>query len=115
MNRTRLRNSLLLALVGVGMTFMASRFVSTEAERYVTVNPSITQRFASVPNESKVAEFCYRLRSLEGVTGVSYRDYDPVNRTATITIFYNPRATTVRNIRIFLLHGDVLWKRPLSA
>ena len=115
MNRTTLRNCVLLLLVGAGMTIVASHLVSTEAERYVTVNPSITQRFASVPNESKVAEFCYRLSALQGVTGVSYRDYNPINRTATITIFYDPGATNPRNIRIFLLHGDVLWTRPLSV
>lgn len=115
MNKTALRNSILLLLVGVGITVLASRFVASEAEQYATVNPSITQRFASVPNESKVAEFCYRLRTLDGVTGASYRDYDPINRTATITIFYDPNATTPQNIRIFLLHGDVLWIQPLSA
>ncbi len=101
--------------VAVVTAVIAAATVTEDAGKFVTVNPSISQRFVSIPNESTLADFCYRLSELNGITGVSYRNYDALRQTAIVTVFYNPKATTPRNIRIYLEHSYVLWTRPMST
>ena len=70
--------------------------LTPERGRFLTVNPSVTQRFVAVPSETSLMDLCYRLRRVQGVTGVSYRNYSRSERSALVTVFYNPQETSVR-------------------
>lgn len=79
------------------------------ADEYVTASPAVTQRFGGISDEAMLLDFCARLETVRGVTGVRYRDYDPTQRAATLMVYYNPRMATPRQIKIFLDHSAILW------
>lgn len=85
------------------------------ARAYLTINPSVAQRFVAVPSEASVIDLCYRLQGIQGVTGVGYRDYSPENSSATVIVFYNPRETSVRQLKIFMLHTNLLWQKEKNV
>ena len=44
-------------------------------------------------------------------TGVSYRNYSPSERTALVTVFYNPQETSVRQV-VQVARDVAAWMRP---
>ena len=90
-------------------------WTSRTAEVYLTHSPSITQSFSGVLSETMLVDFCYQVQSIQGVTGVSYRDFSPVKRTATLTVYYNPQITSVRQIKIFMQGSGILWRKPKAT
>ena len=110
LNRRR-RTILLTAVcivVGVGLSFWTTRSSST----YLTTRPSVSQTFVAIPSEQSLVELCYRLNQIQGVTGVSYRDYSMAKESAVVTVYYNPRQTSIRQLKIFLQYTRVLWAQP---
>ncbi len=99
-----------LAAAVVATAVVASTWRTSDA--YITHSPSITQRFSGVLSETMLADFCYQVQSIQGVTGVSYRDFSPVSRTAMITVYYNPQMTSVRQIKIFMQGSGALLRQP---
>src|SRR5512133_3705362 len=95
------------AAVAVGM--LTWSFTAQINGRYLSVSHSVSQQFRAIPSEDALADYCYRLSKVEGVTGVSYRDYSPASRTARVTVFYDPQSTSVRQLRIFMQHTRILW------
>ena len=89
--------------------------ISDTQRTYITLNPSVSQRFVAVPSEGAVVDLCYRLRGVYGVTGVSYRDYSSATGSALVTVFFNPRQTSVQQLRIFMRHTGILWQREMNA
>lgn len=106
-----------LALGAVAIAGAALAIVAIDApqQRYLTVNPSLTQRFVQVPSEQSLVDLSYRLQGVQGVTGVSYRDYSPSDRSALVTVFFNPRQTSVRQLKIFMLHTRILWQQEMNV
>lgn len=108
----RVLPAVLFAAVTVTATLLS---LGEPEQHYLTLNPSLTQRFVSVPSESSLSDLCYRLRGVQGVTGVSYRNYSASERSALVTVFYDPRETSVRQLRIFVLHTRILWQQEMKA
>jgi hypothetical protein len=109
------RNRYLLILTGVVAAVTVAGSTVWEGDRYVSVNPSVSQKFTAIPDEHTLQDLCYRLQSVQGVTAVSYRDYSPEIGTAVVTVFYNPRQTSMRQLRIFIQHSRILWEKPSST
>jgi hypothetical protein len=113
--RRWLKRALPMVIAAGVAAYMSASFVSDPQKRYLTVNPSVSQRFVSVGSEETLGDLCYRLRGVHGVTGVSYRDYSAADRSATVTVFFNPRETSVRQLRIFMLHTKILWQQEMNV
>jgi hypothetical protein len=114
MNRN-VRNKSILIVTGMLVAGTAALLTGSDAERYATVNPVISQRFTEIPDENTLVDLCYRLQAVQGVTGVSYRDYSPETQSAIVTVFYNPRVTSTRQLRVFIQHTHILWSKPARA
>ncbi|MBC8145299.1 MAG: hypothetical protein H7X80_06910 [bacterium] len=99
------------ALVAAGSIYFANK----PSRVYLTRNPSVSQRFVKIPSEGSLVDLCYRLRDVQGVTGVSYRDYAPADQSATVTIYFDAQATSVRQLRIFMLHSKLLWQKEINV
>jgi hypothetical protein len=117
MHRPRFTRIRMLALIAAALAGAALTLVVVEVpqQRYLTVNPSLTQRFVQVPSEQSLIDLSYRLQSVQGVTGVSFRDYSTRDRSALVTVFFNPRQTSVRQLKIFMLHTRILWQQEMNV
>src|SRR3954469_12926258 len=109
--RTNRSLFLVLAIASVA-SLVAVVMINGPYDRYLSTAPSVSQQFTAIPNEQSLVDLCYRLQNVQGVTGVSYRDYSMVTKSAVVTIFYNPHETSVRQLRIFLQHSRILWAEP---
>jgi hypothetical protein len=105
---------LLLAITAVAVAAVV-QYTSAGNDQYVSASPSITQLFTGVMSEKMLLDFCYQVRNIHGITGVSYRDYSAAHRTAMITVYYNPRVTSPRQVKIFLEHANILWVVPKAT
>src|SRR5688500_13509900 len=103
---------LVLVVLGLAAAGWGTSTSLSDSDRYVSASPSISQNFVSIPNEGALLDLCYRLRSLSGITGVSYREYSPDKGSAVVTVFYNPVRTSPRALRIFMLYPYMLWNKP---
>lgn len=111
----RFKKQIFLTIATTSLAIFIGIAAGSGSEKYVSASPAITQRFTGVMSEKMLLDFCYQVRALKGITGVSYRDFSPSQRTATVTVFYNPRVTTQRQIKIFLEHASVLWVVPKAT
>jgi hypothetical protein len=102
----------LLPILGAVAALWATSATSIDSDHYVSATPSISQRFVSIADEAALLDLCYRLRSLTGITGVSYREYSTDTRSAIVTVFYNPRTASPQAIRVFMQYPYVLWTQP---
>jgi len=105
----------LLTLAAVATALIISPWTSRTSTRYVSRSPFITQHFSGVLSETMLVDFCYQVRNIPGVTGVTYRNFSAAKRTATITVYYNPSETSVRQVRIFMQGSGVLWRKPKAT
>lgn len=101
----------LLPIVGAAAALWAMSAMSYDSDRYISSSPSVSQRFVSIADENSLLDLCYRLRSIGGITGVSYREYAPEKGSAIVTVFYNPRMASPEAIRVFMQHPYVLWNK----
>jgi hypothetical protein len=102
----------LLPIVGLVAAVWAMSATSVDSDHYVSSTPSVSQRFVSIADEESLLDLCYRLKSLAGITGVSYREYSPETGSAIVTVFYNPRMASPQAIRVFMQYPYVLWNKP---
>lgn len=98
-------------VVAVGVSSITQRTGST----YVSHTPSISQNFSGVLSEQMLVDFCFQMRNVQGVTGVTYRDFSRATRTAMITVYYDPQETSVRQIKIFMQGSGVLGRKPKAT
>ncbi len=105
----------LFALAAVSMIATVAYITASGADEYVTATPSLTQKFTDVVSEKMLVDFCYQLRTIHGVTGVSYRDFSAGKRSATITVYYNPTVTSRQQVKVFMQNARVLWTELKSA
>lgn len=105
----------LLAAAALGIALYVSHSTSRTADVYVSHSPAMTQQFTGVLSEGMLVDFCYQVRTIQGVTGVTYRDFSPARRTATITVYYDARETSIRQIKIFMQGSSVLWNKPKAT
>lgn len=115
LNPLRYKQQILFAVACLATAGIVWQRASSGADDYVSASPSITQRFTGVMSEKMLLDFCYQVRSIRGITGVSYRDYQPGQRSAMITVFYNPQLTNQSQIKIFLEHASILWVVPKAT
>ena len=87
--------------VAIAVGFGVGSYVVGDSGKYVSANPSMTQTFVGVPNEQSILELCYKLQGVQGVIGVSYRDYSADEHSAVVTVYFNPFETSPRQLRIF--------------
>lgn len=113
LGRTGLR--LLAALFGLAVVGTVSWLTGIGSQQFVTATPAVTQKFSAVPSERALLIVCFRLKNVQGVTGVSFRDYSPLQHTAIVTVFFDPALTSPRQIMIFVQHTSVLWEKPVRA
>lgn len=105
----------LLTFTALVVAACVSNITLRTSGTYVSHTPSITQNFSGVLSEQMLTDFCFQLRNVQGVTGVTYRDFSTARRTAMITVYYNPQETSVRQIRIFMQGSGVLWRKPKAT
>jgi hypothetical protein len=108
----RRHRTILLATISIVVGGALSFWTTRSSSTYLTTRPSVSQTFMSIPTEQSLVELCYRLNQIQGVTGVSYRDYSMAKETAVVTVYYNPQQTSNRQLRIFLQYTRVLWAKP---
>jgi hypothetical protein len=112
MQINRRRRVILLTAVGIVIGASLSFWTTRSSNTYLSTRPSVSQTFVAIPNEQSLIELCYRINQIQGVTGVSYRDYSMAKESAVVTVYYNPRQTSIRQLRIFLQYTRVLWAQP---
>lgn len=112
-NRTLIGIICLLITVAVG--YAVNQTLLPFADRYIGTSHQLTMEFREIQSEERLVEFCYQLHQLQGVTGVSYQHYNPIERTATVRVFYNPEHTTPRMLQVFLQHSELMTGKSLSA
>ncbi len=115
LNPLRYKKQIIFLAICVSTSVMIVQWTGDGSDEYVSASPAITQRFTGVLSEKMLLDFCYQVRNLRGITGVSYRDYSASERSAVITLYYNPRVTTQGQIKIFLEHSNVLWVVPKAT
>ena len=76
---------------------------------------AISRRVVDVPYEKALADFVERLDHVDGVIEAYYADYDPVRKTAMVTVVYNPDVTTARIITVWLGNTASIWERSVSV
>ena len=103
---------ILLATISIVVCGVLTYWTTRSSSTYLSTRPSVSQTFMAIPNEQSLVELCYRLNQIQGVTGVSYRDYSMAKETAVVTVYYNPRQTSIRQLKIFLQYTRVLWAQP---
>ncbi len=81
----------------------------TGADQYASASPAVTIQYKGVHSENMLLDFCSQLRMVRGITGISYRDYDSAAGSALLTVYYDPKLASPRQIRIFLDHSNILW------
>ncbi len=106
---------ILLGTVGCAVAMIASGIVKKDEKRYVRMDNAVHQVLTGIPTEQTLVDFCYRLRTVRGVTGVSYRDYTLTEKKAVVTVFYDPRETSARQVRILMSYPYILWQKPLAS
>jgi hypothetical protein len=104
-----------LSMVALFAAASVTAIMSMQTSEFVSGSPSVTWRFESVRSEDQLIDLCYRIQEIYGVTGVTYQNYDATNASATVTVFFNPQATSVRQIRILMMNAKILWNRPMSV
>ncbi len=104
-----------LGILAVIVASFTLAVTSRGSDRFVSVSHSVSQRFVSIPSQATLDDLCFRLQAINGVTGVSYRDFSLSKHTAIVTVFFDPARTNPREIRIFMSHPAVLWTRPLRT
>ena len=112
-NRTAVGILCLLLMAATG--YLVNHALLPFQERYIGTSHQLTMEFREIQSEDRLVEFCYQLHLLQGVTGVSYQHYNPMERTATIRVFYNPQSTTPRMLRVLLQHSELMIGKSLSA
>lgn len=111
----RYKKQIALSLIGIAIMGWSAHLTLRTSENYVTASPKLEQHFTGVMSEKMLVDFCYQLQGMRGITGVSYREYAPAKRTALITVYFNPRLTSARQIQIFMQHANILWMVPKAT
>lgn len=99
--------------LGTAVLFLA--LASRSGSQYVSTGYSISERVIAIPYEKALVDYCAALSRIEGVTGVSYRDYDLIEKTAIVTVYYDPVRTTDQQIRTYLGNTRSIWDEALQA
>lgn len=94
----------LLALI-CGGALVVSTLAGSDGEY------AISRRVVGVPYEKALADFVERLEHVDGVTDAYYEEYDPVEKTAMVTVVYDPAVTTARIITVWLGNTASIWER----
>ena len=115
MNKRREIRGIFCLLLGLTVGYLVNQALLPFANQYVGADHQLTMVFQEIESEQRLVEFCYQLHTLQGVTGVSYQHYNPIERTATVRVFYNPETTTPRMLRVLLQHSELLIGKSLSA
>lgn len=105
----------LTATLALGTTAFFLTLATRTDSQYVSTGYSISERVINIPFEKALVDYCEVLSRVEGVTGVGYRGYDVVRKTAIVTVYYDPGRTTDRQIRTYLGHTRSIWEDPLQA
>lgn len=113
-NRKFLRTALTTMLALGTAAFFLTLATRTDS-RYVSTGHSISERVINIPFEKALIDYCEVLSRVEGVTGVSYRGYDVVRKTAIVTVHYDSKRTTDRQIRTYLGNTRSIWDDALQA
>ncbi|MEO6046236.1 MAG: hypothetical protein ABIQ57_02060 [Candidatus Kapaibacterium sp.] len=104
-----------LSITAIMVGLFVASFVDSRSEGFVTSTPSLTLRFTGLANEQSMLDFCYQLQTIQGITGVTYREYSPGTQSALITVFYNPHVASERQIKVFLQNSTVVWGETRST
>ncbi len=109
---TRLARYTLISLFGFSLLFTAGvvgGWIDLDDDY------TITRRVVGVPYEDALVEYCQVLEELEGVTGVSYKDYNGITGSALVTVHYNPELTSPKILMVWLGNTKSIWERPVIA
>ena len=113
-NYSVVRATLIPTLIAASMLlFMV--LASQSSSHYVSSGFAVTERVINIPFEQALVDYCATLNRVQGVTGVSYRDYDILQQTAIVTVHYNPGETTPRQIRTYLGNTRSIWEEALHT
>lgn len=115
MKNVKFLRTALTAMLALGTTAFFLTLATRTDSRYVSTGHSISERVVAIPFEKALVDYCEVLSKVEGVTGVSYREYDVIGKTAIVTVYYDPGRTTDRQIRTYLGHTRSIWDDPLHA
>ena len=102
MKNVKIRSAVaLVVLLGAGVTFVVLESNSGEH--------AITRRVINVPFEKALEDYVARLERVEGVIEASYEDYDRMEKSALVTVVYDPNRTSARIITVWLGHTESIW------
>lgn len=115
MKNARIIRSALWALTILGTTALFLMLSTKSGAEYVSTGHSISERVVDIPYEKALVDYCAVLSQVNGVTGVSYRGYDVITKTAIVTVYYDPGRTTDQQIRTYLGNTRSIWDDPLQV
>lgn len=104
-----------VAILMLGTMAIFLLFASETSADYVIRGYSISQRVVDIPYEKALIDYCSLLNGVQGVTGVSYRDYDVLQKTAIVTVYYDPAITSPEQIGTYLGNTRSIWDDPLRV
>lgn len=122
MNRTTIRTKGLAAIKAAAslaacavLAIVIIHATGAHADDYVSASPAITFAYNGIRDEEMLMDFCVQLRTIRGITGVSFRDYSAETGRALLKVYYNPRLASPTQIRIFLQHSSIIWFTPRAT
>lgn len=75
---------------------------------------AVTRRVVGVPYEVALKDYVERLSRLDGVTSATYREYDPLAKTARVTVTYDPRTVDTEVIEAWLGNTTSMWEESVQ-
>ncbi|MBS1913657.1 MAG: hypothetical protein JST22_16840 [Bacteroidetes bacterium] len=102
-------------LAACGIAFAVGSYVSAGSDDYASASPYLCYNFSGISDEGMLVDYCLHLRSIRGITAVSYRDFEPRKGRAMLVVYYNPHEASAKFVRILLDHSSVVWVTPKST
>lgn len=106
----RARLAFLLGAVTAVVGMVVAMNVSNSSGSY-----TLTRRVVDVPYEKALGQYVDLLKSVDGVIAAEYRDYDPLRKTAMVTVTYDPHVTTPKVLLIYFGNMRSIWEKPVIA
>ncbi len=76
---------------------------------------ALTRRVVDVPFEMALEPYIDHLEQREGVTSATYTDYNPVTKTAMVTVTFDPSVTSARIVDAWLGNTTSVWEKSVRV
>ncbi len=76
---------------------------------------ALTRRVVNVPYEKALQEYVSRLENVRGVLSATYEEYDLIEKTALVTVTFDPEMTTAQIITVWFGNTSSIWEEHLMV